>query len=165
MSSPFSGTFVKKVAVLFLLSCYNLIIMKLGGNFTARLILAVVSTLLEEGAIVVIWYWGLPHFGIHLPLYVLIIIMVAWLAYAVAMFIVVTRVLSKKAVVGLPTMVGSKGRVAKPLAPEGLVQIGGELWGATSAEGEIGAGEEVTVVGEDGLKLVVRRGASRGATH
>ena len=60
---------------------------------------------------------------------------------------------------GLPTMVGSKGKVASPLAPEGLVMIKSELWGARSAEGDIDAGEEVTVVGQDGLKLVVHKGS------
>jgi len=134
-------------------------VMRFGENFTPRLILAVVSTSLEEVAIFVIWRWGLPHFSIYLPLYVLIIIMVAWLAYSVTMFIVVTRVLRKKAIVGLPTMIGSKGKVARPLAPDGMVSIKGELWGATSVEGEIDTGEEIMVVGEDGLKLVVRRSA------
>jgi len=63
-------------------------------------------------------------------------------------------------VVGLPTMIGSKGKVASPLAPEGQVRIKGELWGATSDEGNIDTGEWITVVGEDGLKLVVRRGST-----
>jgi len=38
-----------------------------------------------------------------------------------------------------------------------MVRIKGELWGATSAGGDIDAGEEVVVVSEDGLMLSVRR--------
>ncbi len=127
---------------------------------TARLILAIVSTFLEEVALVVFWRWGLPHFGIHLPLYVLIIVMVAWAVYAVSTFMIVTRALKRKALVGLPNMVGSRGRVASPLAPEGLVMIKSELWGARSIERDIDKGEEIVVVGQDGLKLIVRKGGS-----
>ena len=134
--------------------------MRLGENFTARLIMAIVSTSLEEVALVVVWRWGLPELGIELPLSVLVIVMVVWLVIAVTIFVVVTRALRMKAVVGLPTMIGSKGKVASPLAPEGQVRIKGELWGATSDEGNIDTGEWITVVGEDGLKLVVRRGST-----
>jgi membrane-bound serine protease (ClpP class) len=127
-----------------------------------RAILAVVSSVLEEMAIVAIWRWLLPEFGIVLPLAALIVIMVAWAGVGATLFIVTTRVMRKQAMVGLPTMVGSRGQAASPLAPEGLVRIRGELWGATSAEGNLGKGEEVEVVGESGLKLVVRRaGAGR----
>jgi len=73
--------------------------------------------------------------------------------------------LGKKAVIGLQTMIGSRGKVARPLAPEGMVRIKGELWGATSEEGEIDIGEEVIVVGEDGLKLIVRKGGPRLTTR
>ena len=127
---------------------------------TARLILAIVSTSLEEVALVVIWRWGLPHFGIQLPLSVLIAVMAAWLVFSVINFWFVTRTLKKQTIVGLPTMIGSKGKVASSLAPEGLVMIKSELWGATSVEGDIGTDEEVMVVGQDGLKLVVRKGGT-----
>ena len=139
--------------------------MRFGESFTPRLVLAIISTFLEEGAIFVIWRWALPRFGIELPLYVLIIIMVGWLVYAVVTFIVVTRALGKKAVIGLQTMIGSKGKVARPLVPEGMVRIKGELWGATSEEGQVDIGEEVIVVGEDGLKLIVRKGGPRLTTR
>jgi membrane-bound ClpP family serine protease len=124
---------------------------------TARLILAIVSTALEEVAIYVIWRWLLPEFDIKLPISVLIGLMVAWAVFAAALFIFTTRTLKRQTVIGLPTMIGSKGKVASSLVPEGLVRIKGELWGATSAEGNVGTGEEIEVVGEDGLKLVVRK--------
>jgi membrane-bound serine protease (ClpP class) len=123
----------------------------------ARLILAIISTALEEVAIVAIWRWLLPEFGIRLPFSVLIGVMVAWAAFAVALFIFTTRTLKRQTVVGLPTMIGSKGKVASSLVPEGLVRIKGELWGATSVEGNVDTGEWIEVVGEDGLKLVVRK--------
>jgi membrane-bound ClpP family serine protease len=123
----------------------------------ARLILAVVSTSLEEGAIYAIWRWLLPEFEIELSLSVLIGVMAAWAVFSVALFVFTTRTLKRQKVVGLPTMIGSRGKVASLLAPEGLVRIRGELWGATSAKGNVDTGEDVEVVGENGLKLVVRK--------
>ena len=124
---------------------------------TARLILAIVSTSAVEVAFVVIWRWVLPEFDMELPLAVLIIVMVFWAIFAVVDFWLVTRILKRQTLIGLPTMVGSKGKVASPLAPEGLVRIKSELWGAESEEGNIKKGEEVMVVEQDGLKLIVRK--------
>lgn len=123
---------------------------------SARLILAIFSTLLEETAIVVIVLWGLPQIGIQIPLAGLIALLVAWCAYSTITYQLGSRALRKKQVVGLPGMVGSKGKVVTSLAPEGLVRIRGELWVAKSASGEIAPGEEVTVVKQERLKLVVR---------
>ena len=124
---------------------------------TARLIIAVVSTLVVEFAFYVIWRWVLPEFDIQVPLGVLIGVMVFWAVFAVVDFLFVTRILRRQAMVGLPTMVGSKGKVKSPLPPEGQVMIKGELWGAKSMDGDIDVGEVVMVVGQDSLQLVVRR--------
>jgi len=129
---------------------------------TARLIYSIVSTSLEEAALVVIWRWGLPQLGIQLPLSVLIAVMVVWAAFAVTLFMIGTRALRRKTLVGLPSMVGSRGRVVSPLGPEGQVMIKGELWGAESADDDIDSGEKVMVVGQEGLKLIVRKGNRSG---
>ena len=126
----------------------------------SRLIVAIVSTILEEIAIVVIWRWGLPELDIQLPFYVLIVVMVGWLAYSVFTFWFVTRSLKRKLVVGLPTMIGSKGKVVSSLTPEGQVRIKGETWSAESIDRNIDAGEQIVVVEEDGLKLMVQRAGS-----
>jgi len=123
---------------------------------TGRLVLGIISTILEEAAIVVIVRWGLPEIGVDIPLWGLIILMVVWLAYSVVTYRIGSRALRRKPVVGLPDMVGSKAKVVSPLAPEGLVRIRGELWVAKSAGGEMELGREVIVVGQDSLKLVVR---------
>ena len=124
---------------------------------TARLVLAIISTTLEEAAIYVIWRWLLPEFDINLPFPVIVGIMAAWAAFSVSLFVFTTRTLKKQVPVGLPSMVGTKGKVVSPLAPEGLVRIKSELWVATSAGGDIAKDVEVEVVDEDGLKLVVRK--------
>ncbi|MDI6814570.1 MAG: NfeD family protein [Dehalococcoidales bacterium] len=121
-----------------------------------RLIFAIFSTLFEEIALVVIVLWGLPQLGVQIPLVGLIALMAALVAYAIISYRLGGRALRGKPVVG--TMVGSKGKVVSPLAPEGLIKIKGELWEATSVGKSIDTGEEVTVVGQDGLKLAVREG-------
>ncbi len=123
---------------------------------TGRLVLAIISTILEEIAIVVIVLLGLPRLGIQIPLWGLIALMVVWGAYSVTTYRIGSRALRRKPLLNLPDMVGSKGKVVSPLAPEGLVRIKGELWVAKSASDEIEPGEEVTVVGQDRLKLVVQ---------
>ncbi len=127
---------------------------------TGRLILAIISTIFEEAALVVIWLWGLPQLGIRLSLAVLVAVTLAWGAFSVAIYRAGSRALKRKAMVGLPDMIGSRGKVASSLEPEGLVKIKSELWGARSAEGKIDKGEVVTVVGQDGLMLTVRRASA-----
>jgi len=128
-----------------------------SNKMTARLVIAIFSTLMEETALVVIVLLGLPKIGVHIPLAGLIALMVAWGAYSVITYRIGSRALKRKPLVGLPHMVGSKGKVVSPLVPEGLVRIRGELWMAETEDNNIGIGEQVTVVGQDGLKLTVRK--------
>lgn len=123
----------------------------------ARLILAVISGLVEEAALAVAVLFILPRFGVEIPVWLLISLMVALAANNVVFFLIGGRALKKGPLVGLPAMVGSKGEVMRKLSPKGLVKIKGELWRVTSADGEIAAGETVTVVGQEGLGLIVSR--------
>ena len=127
---------------------------------TGRLILAIISTLLEEAAIVVIVLRGLPRIDIHIPLPGLIALMVLWLAWSVIIYRMGSVALRRKPIISLPDMVGSKGKVVSPLVPEGLVRIKGELWIAKSASGEMELDKKVIVVEQDGLKLVVRESSA-----
>jgi membrane-bound serine protease (ClpP class) len=124
---------------------------------TARLIMAIASTLMQEAALVVIWRWGLPQLGIQLPLSILIVVMVIWVVGAMATYWIGTRALGRQAVIGLTTMIGSRGKAVSLLAPEGQVIIKGELWEAASIDKKVDSGEVVTVIGQDGLKLIVRK--------
>jgi membrane-bound ClpP family serine protease len=124
---------------------------------TARLIIAIVTTALEEAAIAVVVLWLLPEIDVHIPLFALILIMLAWAGFAVFTYHMGSRALRKKPEGGLSDMLGTRGEVVKRLDPEGMVRIKGELWKAKSAGRKINAGEEVTVVGQKGLKLIVER--------
>lgn len=124
---------------------------------TGRLVLAVASTSAEEFLIYAAWRWLLPEWDITLPVAALIAVMVAWGIFSVSLFIFTTKTLKRQVPVGLPSMVGTSGKAASRLAPEGLVRIKSELWVATTETGDIKKGENIEVVGEDGLRLVVRK--------
>jgi membrane-bound serine protease (ClpP class) len=124
---------------------------------TTRLIIAIFTTLIEEAALAAIVLWGLPLLGINLHIGVLIALMAALAAYAITTYRLGSRALKRKPVVGLPGMVGARGKAVSDLAPEGTVMIRGELWESKAEGRRINAGVKVTVVGQEGLKLVVRR--------
>lgn len=122
-----------------------------------RLTLAILATLVEEIAIVLIVLLVLPRFGFHTPLPGLIGLVAGVSVWGVISYRQASRALRKKPMAGFTTMVGSRGKVVSPLAPNGLIKIRNELWKAASASGKIDAGEGVIVVGQEGLRLVVRR--------
>jgi membrane-bound ClpP family serine protease len=130
-----------------------------------RLILAIISSGAEQTAIWAIWRWVLPEFDIRLPISVLIGVMVAWAAFSVWLFVFTTRTLRRQVPLGLPSMIGARGRAATSLDPEGMVRIRGELWGAASTGDKIDIGTEILVVSENGLKLIVRKIDDGGSKH
>jgi membrane-bound ClpP family serine protease len=132
---------------------------------THRLILAVISTAAEEFLIYAIWRWILPEWDIFLPVAAVIAAMVVWGIFSVSLFIFTTRALKKQVPVGLPSMVGTIGKAASPLEPEGMVRIKSELWVATADTGSIKKGDNIEVVGEDGLRLLVRKTGVDGSKH
>ena len=113
--------------------------------------------MLEEAGIAAGVLWGLPRLGVNVPLPAVIAIMVAWGVFSVIMYRIGSRVLEKPPLVGLPAMIGSKGKVVNTLNLEGLVKIKNELWAAKSLGEKIKVDEEITVVGQDGLRLIVRK--------
>ena len=130
-------------------------------KLSGRLIMASISSLLEQTAIVFIVFWVVPITGVRMPLWgsiiLLVFLMVGWAAWSIIGYRKGSRALEKKPLVGLPDMIGSRGEVVRPLTPEGMVKIRGELWAAQSENGDVHSGRKVTVVGQDRLKLVVRR--------
>ena len=121
-----------------------------------RLIFAIVSTIIEEIAIAAAGIWGLPQIGVEFPLWGIALIMIAWLSYSVYTFKKGTKALKIGHILGMPNMIGTKGRVTSTLNPEGWVKIRGELWSAKSSSGEIEQGRDVIVTGQKRLKLEVK---------
>jgi membrane protein implicated in regulation of membrane protease activity len=120
-------------------------------NYTAY---SVITALLEELALVAVVLWLLPRWGINIPLWGLILMVVALGAYNYITYWLGKKALDKKPIISPEPMLGSKCQVATPLAPKGYVKVDGELWQATSSS-TIDAGEEVVIVGVKGMTLMV----------
>ncbi len=123
---------------------------------SGRLIIAIVSTIAEEAAVLLIGLWLLPRINVHIPVFLLALMMLAWLGWSVFTYRKGTIALVRKPVHGLVDMKGMKGVVVQPLRPEGLIKIGGELWNARAISGRTESGTNVVVVSQQGLKLIVR---------
>ena len=127
------------------------------------MILAILSTLIEAAAIVAVVLLGLPQLGINIPLPGLVALMMVWGVFSVVTYRMGTRALMREPVAGMADMTGSKGKVISALAPRGVIKIGVEFWGATSAGRRIKVGEKVTVVGREGLMLIVSKSGGTGS--
>jgi membrane-bound serine protease (ClpP class) len=79
-------------------------------------------------------------------------------AFTVLLVRMVVDAQRRKATTGAEGLIGRSGVAATTLAPEGWVLVQGERWRA-QAEGPVDPGARVEVVGMDGLRLRVRKGA------
>ncbi len=123
----------------------------------ARLIVAIITTLLDDILILLLLFVGLPYFGVHLPLSLIIGIALLWVGFAVFLYLVGGKVLKKKPIPGFTDMVNTRGTVAHMLAPNGMVKIDGELWIAKSNGETIKKGERIIVIKQNNMELIVRR--------
>ncbi len=120
-----------------------------GAKYT---VYSAITTLLEELALVAVVLWLLPKWGINIPPWGLILMVVAWGAYSGITYWLGNKALDKKPMISPD--VGSKCQVTMPLAPKGYVRVKGELWQAR-ANSAIDAGEEVVIVGIERMTLLV----------
>ena len=123
-----------------------------GKQFT---VYAIVSTLLEEIAIAVIGLWLLPELGIHIPIWAVVLIMVAWATYNIITYRPSKRALDKDIPSPAEDMIGCEGTARTRLDPDGMVQVRGAFWKATATDSAIDNGEEIVVVGIKRLTLLV----------
>jgi membrane-bound ClpP family serine protease len=124
---------------------------------SGRLLLAIISTIIEEVALAVIFLVGLPEMDVDLPLWLLFVVLIAWAGLAALVYRAGSRALDRKPVIGLSSMVGSRGEVVSPLSPVGLVRVQSELWVAKTKNDRIDSGEEIVVVGQERMRLTVER--------
>ena len=72
------------------------------------------------------------------------------------------KVRSGRKTVGAQTLIGKTATVVSACSPGGQVRIAGEIWAARCSAGA-DVGETVTVVGRDGLTLLVERARTEEA--
>jgi membrane-bound serine protease (ClpP class) len=112
----------------------------------------IITTIVEEVALVAVALWLLPSFGINIPLWGLILLMLALGVYAGITYWLGKKALDKKPMISPD--IGSRGQTTTPISPTGYVRVNGELWQASSSS-TIGAGEEIAVVGMKGMMLLI----------
>jgi membrane protein implicated in regulation of membrane protease activity len=115
-------------------------------------LLAITTSLFEEAALVAVVLWLLPRVTINIPLWGLILMMIALGVYNYINYRLNTKALAKKPMISLD--IGSLGRAVTPVSPTGYVRVNGELWRASS-DSTIDVGDEIAVVGIEGMTLLV----------
>ena len=126
---------------------------KMLKRFNARLILTIIISLIDEAIIIFILFFVLSLFGIEMPLWLIITLVLA----LSALTYVVYRALSKKPLLGFESMIGKSGLTVSPITRKGTIRIGNELWSSETNYEYIEAGVEVIVTGQTGLKLNIRK--------
>jgi membrane-bound ClpP family serine protease len=121
----------------------------------AYIIFNIATGLLKGAVLLLIVLWLLPLWGIDIPLWGLILIVVAFLTYEIITFRLGKRALERKPVIWSEAIVGCCGKATTPLTPDGYVQINGELWHAFSNDPSINEGDDIVVVEMDRLTLRV----------
>lgn len=119
-------------------------------------IYSIVTTLIEEAAIAAILLWVLPLFGIHIPLWGILLIMIGFGIFSYVSYLIGHPTISYKEVNAPESIVGREGIVESELNPDGYVRVAGELWKANAGGLNIAKGTSVIVTGIKGLKLTVR---------
>ena len=114
--------------------------------------LAITTSLLEEAALMAVVLWLLPKVAINIPFWGLILMMIALGVYNYINYRLGKKALTKKPMISLD--IGSRGRTTTPISPKGYVRVNGELWQASS-NSTIDAGEEIAVVGIEGMTLLI----------
>jgi len=118
-------------------------------------ILTVGVSILEAAAMVGIVVWLLPHWGLNIPIWGLILLILAFGAYQVVTYRLGRRALDRKPVLSPESIVGCYGEASTKLTPDGYVKVKGELWRAFSTGLNIDEGKEIVVMEVKRLTLLV----------
>jgi membrane-bound serine protease (ClpP class) len=95
-----------------------------------------------------------PNPEMRLPLGLVLAVVIPFALILIVMVRLALRARQTRVTTGLAGMIGLKGRAETAIEPEGRVFVRGELWRARS-QTKIAAGENVRVVGVEGLTLDV----------
>ena len=130
-------------------------IMPVDKKKRAYILYSLVRALFDEAALAAIVLWLLPRFGINIPVWLLIVFMVAWAVYSYLTSRLGEKVMGRPAAVGREALIGIKCTTATRLFPDGYVRVGAELWRARSTAEDIEFGTEVVIVDIKGLTVFV----------
>ena len=117
-------------------------------------IYAIIGTILDVVALLILVLWVLPLFNIHIPWWALALLLFVELATSLFTYVMGRRALSQRLIFGPEAIIGSEGIVATLIYPTGYIKVRGELWKA-SCGSRVEVGGEVVVTGMEGMKLIV----------
>jgi membrane-bound ClpP family serine protease len=138
--------------------------MREGKRKRSFVIFNLVTTSAEEIILVVVLMAILPRLGVNIPIWLVLLLVLAWAVWSYITYRLGARAIDKIPVVGAEALIGIMCRTTTPLSPIGYVKVGGELWLAHSIAGDIDSEVEVVIVELRGLTLLVTI-ASDIATH
>ncbi len=115
----------------------------------------IATGLLKGAVLAAIVLWLLPLWGIYIPIWGRILIVIAFLCYEIVTFRIGRRALERKPVIWTEAIVGRCGKATTPLTPKGYVQVNGELWRALSSDMNIDEGDDIVVLELNRLTLRV----------
>ena len=113
--------------------------------------------MLDEVAAIIVILLILHFLGIQITLPIKIAAGITFFIFVFIRHIAVIPSFHRKQVTGREGMIGEQGKVVKPLTPAGIINIKGEYWNAKSVADSIEIGENVEIVGVEGLTLQVKR--------
>jgi membrane-bound ClpP family serine protease len=116
---------------------------------------SLVTTLAEEALLVIVLLAVLPRFGIVIPVWLVVVLPLAWAAWSYFAYRLGKKVIGRTSVAGTEALVGTRCKTSTPLSPVGYVRAGSELWRARSISGDIDAEVEVIISEVKGLTLFV----------
>ena len=119
--------------------------------------LVILVVLLDEVIVVALVFLALWLLGVEIPLPVIIVTALLLGGIIFITYKLVIPALHKKRITGSDGMIGLEGTVIEPLTPVGAVRVEGENWKAKSVGENIAVGEEVEILGLEGLTLKVSR--------
>jgi len=120
----------------------------------------VLVLMLDELAIIAAILLILHFVGITITIPIWIGAVVIFFIFVFLRHVAVIPSFHRKVITGREGIIGQQGQVVKSLRPEGVIIIKGEYWKAKSVDESIKTGEDVEIVGLEGLTLVVKQKGS-----
>ena len=118
-------------------------------------IFSIATGVLKGVVLVAVVFWLLPLWGISIPVWGIILLATAFVTYEGVTFRLGKRALERKITASPQSIIGCCGRATTSLAPDGYVQVNGELWRAFSNDMNVDEGDDIVVVEVNRLILGV----------
>ena len=128
-----------------------------GKISTLKAWLLVLVSLVDEAILLVLIFLGLKFFHVAITWPLILVVALVVIVYFFIIHKAVVPAIRRRNAAGADGMIGLVGEVTQALNSQGVIKINGEYWHALSLDGDIGVGEEVDVVGINGLVLEVKR--------